>query len=331
MFHSKMGMTSMKNGNFVKFAYTVLGYNVLVILWGALVRHTGSGAGCGSHWPLCNGEVIPLSPRMETVIEFVHRLSSGISLALVLGLVIWAFEAFPKKHSVRKTAVLSFFFTLVSAGVGAWLVLAGLVEKDDSHARAITLALHLVNTFFLLGSLTLTALWGGESVRPSFAKNRKSVAWWSFIALSMMIFAGMSGAVTSLGDTLFPPGSTAEVLREGLSPTAHFLIRLRLWHPFISLAAVISVLIFVAMIHEKRLGRAIRYARVVTAIIGLQVLLGFVSTWLRVPMWMALTHLFLADVLWIVLVMTTAVALGTKESAPEQFPKDAFAKHATFS
>ncbi|HWP30395.1 MAG TPA: COX15/CtaA family protein [Fimbriimonadales bacterium] len=321
----------MKRNNFVKFAYAVLGYNVLVILWGALVRHTGSGAGCGSHWPLCNGEVIPLSPRLETIIEFVHRLSSGISLALVLGLVIWSFEAFPKGHAVRKTTVFSLLFTLVSAAVGAWLVLAGLVEKDDSHARAITLALHLVNTFFLLGSLTLTALWGGNEVETSFDKSRRSIGWWSSIALLATIFAGMSGAVTSLGDTLFPPGSTAEVLREGLSPTAHFLIRLRLWHPFISIVAGVSLLIFVALIHEKRLGGAIPYARFVATILGLQVLLGFVSTWLRVPIWMAMTHLFLADILWIGLVITTAKALSGKEIAPKQVAEEVLVKQPTSS
>lgn len=321
----------MKNNNFVKFAYAVLGYNVFVILWGALVRHTGSGAGCGSHWPLCNGEVIPLSPKMETMIEFVHRLSSGISLALVFGLMIWSFEAFPKGHAVRKTTVLSLLFTLISAGVGAWLVLAHLVEKNDSYARATTLALHLVNTFFLLGSLALTALWGGDEVGASLDKSRRSVGWWSFLALSATVFAGMSGAVTSLGDTLFPPGSTAEVLREGLSPTAHFLIRLRLWHPFISLVAGILVLIFIALIHEKCLGGAIRYARFVAAILGVQVLLGFISTWLRVPLWMAITHLFFADILWIGLVLTTAKALGKNETTSAEVSERGFVAKPTTS
>src|SRR5665213_3823423 len=56
-----------------RFAWFAVFYNVAVILWGALVRATGSGAGCGNHWPLCNGQVIPVSPGLHTVIEFTHR------------------------------------------------------------------------------------------------------------------------------------------------------------------------------------------------------------------------------------------------------------------
>src|SRR5690606_14050623 len=55
-------------------AWTALHANVVVILQGAVVRATGSGAGCGSHWPTCNGQVIPLAPTLETGIEFSHRL-----------------------------------------------------------------------------------------------------------------------------------------------------------------------------------------------------------------------------------------------------------------
>src|ERR1700750_3484173 len=77
----------------VRFAWGVVGYNVLVILWGALVRATGSGAGCGNHWPLCNGQVIPLSPRVDTIIEFTHRLMTGGSAFIVLGILIWVFRA----------------------------------------------------------------------------------------------------------------------------------------------------------------------------------------------------------------------------------------------
>ena len=58
-----------------RFAWAVVGYNVLVIVWGAVVRATGSGAGCGDNWPLCNGQVVPLNPRVATVIEFTLIVS----------------------------------------------------------------------------------------------------------------------------------------------------------------------------------------------------------------------------------------------------------------
>ena len=49
---------------FQKFAWAVLGWNILVVLWGAYVRASGSGAGCGNHWPFCNGEVVPRAPQL---------------------------------------------------------------------------------------------------------------------------------------------------------------------------------------------------------------------------------------------------------------------------
>ena len=84
---------------FAAYAWAVLGFNLLVILWGAFVRATGSGAGCGSHWPLCNGEVLPRAPALATLIEFSHRLTSGVALLLVIGLVVGAWRGFPRATS----------------------------------------------------------------------------------------------------------------------------------------------------------------------------------------------------------------------------------------
>ena len=123
----------MKLTNFAKFAWGVLVYNLLVILWGAYVRATGSGAGCGSHWPLCNGEVIPRAPQIETIIEFTHRLMSGLSLLLVILLLIWAFRAYPRGSIVRKGAVLCMVFIITEALVGAGLVLFEWVAHDASR------------------------------------------------------------------------------------------------------------------------------------------------------------------------------------------------------
>ena len=66
-----------------RFSWAVLIFFVAVILWGALVRATGSGAGCGDHWPLCNGTVIQHSPRVDTIIEFTHRVAAITGLSVV--------------------------------------------------------------------------------------------------------------------------------------------------------------------------------------------------------------------------------------------------------
>src|SRR5262245_62215656 len=83
---------------FIRFAWLTLGITIVVIVWGAVVRATGSGAGCGSHWPLCNGVVVPRSPSMATLIELGHRLTSGLALLLVLGLVIGAWRQIGRAH-----------------------------------------------------------------------------------------------------------------------------------------------------------------------------------------------------------------------------------------
>src|SRR5665213_3603956 len=91
-----------------RFAWFAVFYNVLVILWGALVRATGSGAGCGNHWPLCNGQVIPVSPGFHTVIEFTHRMMTGAGDSIVVFvLLVWTFRATAKGSAARGFAVAS--------------------------------------------------------------------------------------------------------------------------------------------------------------------------------------------------------------------------------
>src|SRR5512133_3382468 len=192
---------------FPRFAWLVLLYNLAVIAWGAFVRATGSGAGCGKHWPMCNGVVVPPSPSVATLIEFSHRLTSGLDLLLVIGLAVWAFRAYPKRHVVRKAAVASVALLLSEALVGAGLVLLELVAHNASLKRAVALPTHLVNTFFLLAALSLTAWW--SSVVPPAAVGRVSRlrgqgAAGGFVVASLVgtLLLGVSGAVTALGDTL---------------------------------------------------------------------------------------------------------------------------------
>ncbi|MFN2168955.1 MAG: COX15/CtaA family protein [Anaerolineae bacterium] len=176
---------------FAKYAWFVLFYNIAVVLWGAFVRATGSGAGCGSHWPLCNGEVVPLAPRIETVVEFTHRIMSGLALVGILVLVIWAFRAYPRRHAVRYGAVFSGVFNITEALIGAGLVLLGLVADNESTTRALSMSLHLANTFLLLASLTVTAWWasGGEAIR---LRGRNWLIWSLRVGLVLAVLLGIT-------------------------------------------------------------------------------------------------------------------------------------------
>jgi cytochrome c oxidase assembly protein subunit 15 len=141
------------------YALVVLGVNLFVILWGAVVRASGSGAGCGEHWPLCNGAILPQSHATATLIEFTHRATSGIALLLVIGLFWWSRRTFPTGHRARTGALWSLVFICSEALVGAGLVLLHLVGDNASPLRAMYLAAHLLNTFLLLAALALTAHW----------------------------------------------------------------------------------------------------------------------------------------------------------------------------
>lgn len=295
---------------FAKYAWFVLAFNLGVILWGAYVRATGSGAGCGSHWPLCNGEVIPKSQQVETLIEFTHRASSGIAFLLVLGMLIWAWRKFPQRHRIRSVALFSMVFMITEALVGAGLVLLELVAENTSTARAISISIHLVNTFLLIAFITLTAWWasGGKPVRLTFGNFN---VWLLLIGLIGVILLGMSGALTALGDTLFPVTSLEEGLRQDFSPAAHFLIRLRIFHPTIAVIVSLYIILVISWITNKtKNGRNQIIGRAAILIILLQLLAGLVNVILLAPVWLQLVHLLLADLIWIGLVLFSSETLS---------------------
>jgi len=296
----------MQNARFRRFTWGVLVYNLGVILFGAYVRATGSGAGCGSHWPLCNGEVIPRAPQIETIIEFTHRMSSGLSLLLVIWLFIWAFRAYPAGHAVRLGAGLSLLFTITEALVGAGLVLFRWTADDTSTGRAISIVIHLLNTFLLLASLALTGWWasGGKRIQ---LRGSGMDGWMLALGTAGALLIGASGALAALGDTLFPVQSIAEGIRQDFSSTAHFLIRLRILHPMISIIVGLYLAVLAGLIaYQASTGDAKRFARMLVGLVIVQLLAGFINVLLLAPWWMQLLHLLLADLVWIILILLMA-------------------------
>jgi heme A synthase len=295
------------------YAWVVLAYNLLVILWGAYVRATGSGAGCGAHWPLCNGLVVPREPQIETMVEFAHRLSSGLAFILVLILLVWAFRSYPKGHPVRLGAMLSMIFIIAEALVGAGLVLFGWVATNESIGRVVSISVHLVNTFLLVAALALTAWWasGGERL----VLRGQGIAVWLFtLGFLGVLVLGVSGAITALGDTLFPAGSLRQGIAQDFAPTAHFLVRLRVWHPLIALLNGLYLLFLGGLIYLFR--ATPRVQRLALALIGVfvaQLVAGMINLGLLAPVWMQLIHLLLADLVWIVLVLLAAANFGESE------------------
>jgi heme a synthase len=287
-----------------RFAWIVLVYNVAVILWGSIVRATGSGAGCGEHWPLCNGTVLQHSPQMETIIELIHRVTSGIALVAMIGLLVWTFARTAKWHLARTAVVAAAILTFNEALLGALLVLLGKVAHDQSASRAVYLSLHLANTLLLLAALALTAHFLSRSVgfmRGSVEYRSVGVA---SIGLLATLFVGVSGSLAALGDTLFPATSLGAAIAQDFSAKSAWLLRIRWLHPTMGFlaGAFICWLIFTSAWR----GRNRRLAGGVIALLVLQYALGFADVALLAPTWMQIVHLLGADLLWLALVVLTA-------------------------
>jgi len=313
---------SASSRRFRVFSWMVLVYTLGVVLWGAFVRATGSGAGCGDHWPVCNGEVIPREPSVQTLIEYGHRVTSGLALVLAVVLCVWGVRAHAKGQPVRQAAVASLVFMLTEAAVGAGLVLFQYVATNVSLARAVWMAAHLINTFLLVGAMALTSWWAAGGRERLVLRGQGLVGWLLGGSVVGLLVLGVSGAIAALGDTLFPATSLAEGLRQDVSPTAHVLLRLRVLHPVIAVGVGALVVVVSSVVARLRPSPEVRRGVwQLGTLYGVQLLTGLVNLVLLAPVWMQLVHLLLADLVWIVLLRLCAAGLAVdapREEAPVQ-------------
>ena len=284
-------------------ASALLVYTLGVVLWGAYVRASLSGDGCGDHWPLCNGVVLPVEPSLKTLIELTHRVTSGLCWLWAAAMWFAALRTFPRRHATRAAAGWSLFFMTTEALVGAGLVLFRMVADNPSTARAAWMAAHLINTFLLLAALTWMASSARRPDGVRFPRDGWSRAAFGGAAV-VALLVGVSGAVAALGDTLFPAESLVEGLREDFSPSSHLFLRLRLWHPVIAVLGS-GYLVWLASAVPRRVQEAParRLGLTLGALVLVQIGAGLLNVALLAPVWMQLLHLLLADATWITLVL----------------------------
>jgi len=293
---------------FARFARLLIGYTLGVILFGAGVRITDSGAGCGQHWPTCNGEVLHLPKSLATLIELSHRLTSGISMLAILGLLIGAFRLYPAGHVVRASAVFSFVMILIEALLGMLIVLMRWVVHDASFGRILALPLHLVSTALLTAALTWCAYFASvpdakPSHLPKAARNLLLLAGLG------ILFVSASGAVTALGDTVYPVHASgfAARLQEDQGLNAHLLQRMRGVHPFLAVGVAAFVAYAAALLPSYRSSRGVRQASfALGGSVLFQVFAGVLNIWLSAPGPLQVVHLLLANIVWISLILLAA-------------------------
>lgn len=314
----------MDHPRFRQFAWIFAGYLVLVILFGAWVRIAGAGAGCGNHWPTCNGDVIPQAPETKTIIEFTHRVTSGLCGIFAIILVAWARRV---NRRVFWAAAATLFFVLVEGFIGAVLVKKELVAGDASLSRAVVISLHLVNTMLLMAAAASTAWW--SQARQRLEGGTLAVGRGVLVALMLvMLLTNSTGAVTALGDTLFPKqpaldGSLIAQVRDDLSAGQHFLVRLRILHPVVAVFSAMVVLgVAIGLRRQKQAGQtaAVRLLRSLQHAIVTQLGLGVLNILLAAPGWMQIVHLLMAQAIWVLVWLVVLETWPRTEATTEALP-----------
>jgi cytochrome c oxidase assembly protein subunit 15 len=290
-----------------RFSWAVLVYFIAVILWGTLVRATGSGAGCGNHWPLCNGTVMQHSARVDTLIEFTHRLTSGLSFFAVVGLLVWTLRGTVRGHLARAAAIAAVSFTLIEAILGALLVKLGLTAQSQSPLRPAYLALHLTNTLLLLAALTLTAHL--LSRRHGYLRGsiRLVAPFGAVAAVLVVMIVGVTGSLAALGDTLFPASSLGLALAQDFSAGSGWLVRWRWTHPAVAfVASIFLIWLLIRAAQRSRYWDNRGLSALVLLLLAAVYALGLLDVMLLAPVWVQVAHLLGADSLWVALVVLTA-------------------------
>lgn len=290
-----------------RFSWGVLLYILLVVAFGAFVRASFSGDGCGAHWPLCDGEIIPSFSKLEQVFEFSHRISSGLVLPLVLAMLYGAFQLFGKGAQIRKTAAFAVGMTLLEALIGAALVKFQWVDQNDSAARAGVMAFHVVSTFVLVGSIAATALLAGGAPEYKW-KGQGALGAGAGLGVLALMFLGVSGAVSALGHTLKP---VENVLGASIRGDAHWMVRLQPLHPLIATAIGLYLLLLGGlMIHLRPTPGLKKSVQWLVGLYGFQMILGLASIAAKAPIPMQMAHLALADATVVAFMASCIFAFG---------------------
>jgi heme a synthase len=290
-----------------RFAWLTLAYNIAVILWGAYVRATGSGAGCGNRWPLCNGVVLPRAPQAQTIIELTHRLTSGLAVIMVSSLVVWCWRKTEKGDWTRCSSAVALLLLFNEALLGALLVLFEHVAHDRSPARVIFLCMHFGNTLLLLAALALTAHWLENDQRRFVTRSNRIETVLAVLGLLATMGIGVTGSLAALGDTLFPATSLRASLIEDFS-SGNILLRLRFLHPAVAAIAATYVVWLIAR-SVKSPRRLWHQTLMLAGILIGQIGLGMLNVILLAPVWLQLVHLLVAELFWVLVVLASAILI----------------------
>lgn len=299
----------MRTGKFHKLLWILVAYTVLVIIWGAWVRISHSGDGCGQHWPLCEGAFIPDTENHKTWIEYFHRLSSGLYGIFVGILFVVAIRRFRKGTAARQIAFATFFLMIVEALLGAALVVRGLVGENATVYRVVMMTLHQMNSLFLVAS---TVLWA-QLTHPKRNPETLRISWRELLLSGynsvIFMFIPTTGAWAALANTLFPSRSLTDGIAKDFMPGTPWILKLRIVHPILALSIGGYLVHYFFKKSETTDEDQSRAALQVAGALSVALIFGMLTLLFLSPVWMKLVHLTIAQCLWITLVSYTITSL----------------------
>lgn len=250
-------------------------YTLIVIFWGAWVRISHSGDGCGDHWPLCQAEFIPDLTEKKTFIEYFHRLMTG-----AYGIIVFFIFFKLRNHArelVRKLNFWLLVLMITEALIGALLVKLSLVTVNDSYMRLLFMILHQLNSFMLTGVTYLLF----KSINPdfNFKPSKKLV---------LFLVVSVTGAIAALSVTLFPSISLLQGIIDDFSHDSHIFIKLRVVHPFLAVTIMSGFMVWLFMKNQTRFALEILFA----------MFIGVITLVTLSPVGLKIAHLGIAHVLW---------------------------------
>ena len=287
----------------VAYAHTVLG---------AIVRITGSGLGCGEHWPDCNSAYLPTLGSTATIIEFSHRL---LAATLVATLVVLAV-----KSKDRGPALLALGITVVAALLGALIVALSL-------SNPYLIAVHYALAMFLLATLVVANVRAGNlgagDVHPGDASERtmRSTRAGAILAFLVVVLGALVANVPGAAPACQGFPLCRSVLTGGVPFALHVIHRT---FAFLLFGHLFAVAFLTRRRHE---GRVIVLAtRLAFSAVVLQIIVAATMVELHLPAPLQSIHQAVGTLVWIAAMTAAALAgVAVREEAVGTEPQPALA------
>lgn len=264
---------------------------VFILLGGALVTKTDSGAGCGSSWPLCNGQLFPSDITAELVIELSHRLVSSIIGITVLSLAVLSWVFIGHIREVKFLSFMSVFFLIFQGLLGAAAVVWG--QSDFVLALHFGISLISFATVFLLMLLIFEVDKKFDTTKLYITKSDRIQTYLLTVFTIVVVYTGalVRHVDANLVCRSWPFCNNSSPFAFG---DFSFFQWIQMGHRFLAgILLVWTILFFVHIIKNYRHNRVMFWGWLTTVVlIVMQVVFGALIIFTSLNLWVAIFHAF---------------------------------------